>query len=272
LRKLARPGWLGLALAIVLVTGCGRPVHTDRAPSRPADVSRVPDAVPRYEPRSSRGNPDSYEVFGQRYYVLESANGHVEQGVASWYGEKFHGRLTSSGEPYDMYVMTAAHKTLPLPTYARVTNLANGRSVVVKINDRGPFVDNRIVDLSYAAAARLDMLRAGTAMVELKVIEPGDAPARVQPPPAAVPVASAGGSADSEKIYVQVGAFGEDRNARNLAERLRQRGVEDVMVRADRGGRLYRVRVGPVSSVEYFDWVVAQARALGIDDAHMAME
>ena len=268
----ARSRWPWLAVAVVLVAGCGRPVHTDRAPSRPPDVSSVPDAVPRHEPRSSRGNPKSYEVFGRRYYVLDSANGHVERGVASWYGEKFHGRLTSSGEPYDMYVMTAAHKTLPLPTYARVTNLANGRSVVVKVNDRGPFVDNRIVDLSYAAAARLDMLRAGTAMVELKVIEPGAAAAQAQPAPATARLATVDAAAGGDKIYVQVGAFGEDRNARNLAERLRERGVEDVVVRADRGGSLYRVRVGPVSSVEYFDWVVAQAEALGIDDAHMAME
>lgn len=264
--------WLWAALALVLVAGCGRPVKTDRAPSRPPDVSRVPDAVPRHEPRSNRGNPDSYEVFGRRYYVMESGRGHVERGVASWYGEKFHGRLTSSGEPYDMYVMTAAHKTLPLPSYARVTNLANGRSVVVKINDRGPFVDNRIVDLSYAAAARLDMLRSGTAMVELRVVEPGgDAFGRTHTPtpapaqPAAPP--EAGG-----QVYVQVGAFGEDQNARNLAERMRRQGVEDVVVREDRSAGIYRVRVGPVSSVEYFDWVVAQAAALGIEDAHMATE
>ena len=172
MRNRARPRWLALALAlaIVLVTGCGRPVHTDRAPSRPADVSRVPDAVPRYEPRSSRGNPDSYEVFGQRYYVLESANGHVERGVASWYGEKFHGRLTSSGEPYDMYVMTAAHKTLPLPTYARVTNLANGRSVVVKINDPPNgvyYIDNGSVNAIDNGGKLITTLTAGNVFGEM---------------------------------------------------------------------------------------------------------
>jgi len=260
--------WAAPVLLLVLAAGCGRPVKTDRAPSRPPDVSRVPDAVPRHEPRSNRGNPDSYEVFGRRYYVMESGRGHVERGVASWYGEKFHGRLTSSGEPYDMYIMTAAHKTLPLPSYARVTNLANGRSVVVKINDRGPFVDNRIVDLSYAAAARLDMLRSGTAMVELQVVEPGGAARSPTPGPApsTAPPEAAG------QVYVQVGAFGEDRNARNLAERLRRQGVEDVVVREDRSAGIYRVRVGPVSSVEYFDWVVAQAAALGIEDAHLATE
>lgn len=264
--------WLWAALMLVLVAGCGRPVKTDRAPSRPPDVSGVPDAVPRHEPRSRRGNPESYEVFGRRYYVMESGRGHVERGVASWYGEKFHGRLTSSGEPYDMYVMTAAHKTLPLPSYARVTNLANGRSVVVKINDRGPFVNNRIVDLSYAAAARLDMLRAGTAMVELRVLEPGGTGAAASGPARPAPARPEAATPAGDEVYVQVGAFGEDRNARNLAERLRRQGVDDVVVREDRAAGLYRVRVGPVSSVEYFDWVVAQAAALGIEDAHLALE
>src|SRR5690606_27721217 len=116
------------------------------------DLEAIPDAIPRDEPRSARGNPASYEVFGKRYHVLASAAGYKERGVASWYGPDFHARSTSSGEPYDMYAMTAAHKTLPIPAYARVTNLANGRSVVVRINDRGPFIDNRIIDLSYTAA------------------------------------------------------------------------------------------------------------------------
>ena len=117
--------------------------------------------------------PLSYEVFGKRYFVLATAEGYRERGVASWYGPDFHARPTSSGEPYDMYAMTAAHKTLPIPAYARVTNLANGRSVVVRINDRGPFVGNRIIDLSYTAAHKLDMTQAGTAFVEVEVITPG---------------------------------------------------------------------------------------------------
>jgi rare lipoprotein A len=132
----------------------------------------VPDAVPRIEPRSIYGNPPSYEVFGKRYYVMASSVGYVERGVASWYGPGFHQALTSVREPYDMYGMTAAHKTLPLPAYVRVTNLQNGRSCVVRVNDRGPFVGNRIIDLSYTAAAKLDMLRDGTAMVEVRALQP----------------------------------------------------------------------------------------------------
>jgi rare lipoprotein A len=140
------------------------------APPFPADG--VPDAVPRVEPRSRYGNPPFYVVFGKRYYVLASSVGYVERGVASWYGPGFHEVNTSTGEPYNMYAMTAAHKTLPLPAYVRVTNLQNGRSIVVRVNDRGPFVGNRIIDLSYTAAYKLDMLRNGTAMVEVRAIDP----------------------------------------------------------------------------------------------------
>jgi rare lipoprotein A len=149
--------------------------------------------VPRYEPRSRNGNPPFYDVMGKRYFVLSSSVGYVERGVASWYGPGFHKVRTSTGEPYDMYGMTAAHKTLPLPAYVRVTNLQNGRSVVVRVNDRGPFVGNRIIDLSYTAAYKLDMLRNGTAMVEVRSLEPVSAttPLVAQ----ATPPASATGAA-----------------------------------------------------------------------------
>jgi rare lipoprotein A len=141
----------------------------------------VPDAIPRFEPRSLYGNPPFYEVFGKRYYVMATSVNYVERGVASWYGPGFHKVRTSMGEPYDMYGMTAAHKTLPLPAYVRVTNLENGRSVVVRINDRGPFVGNRIIDLSYTAAAKLDMLRNGTAMVEVRALQPIDPAGNTNP-------------------------------------------------------------------------------------------
>ncbi len=149
------------------------------AATAPPVADTVPDAVPRIEPRSRNGNPPFYDVFGKRYYVLSSSVGYWERGVASWYGPGFHKVRTSTGEPYDMYGMTAAHKTLPLPAYVRVTNLQNGRSVVVRVNDRGPFVGNRIIDLSYTAAAKLDMLRNGTAMVEVRTLEPSMSPAVV---------------------------------------------------------------------------------------------
>jgi rare lipoprotein A len=169
---------LGLAAALGLA-GCftSRNETAPQPPPAPtpppvATPPTIPDAVPKVEPLSRYGNPPYYEVFGKRYYVLSSSVAYLERGVASWYGPGFHQVRTSSGETYDMYAMTAAHKTLPLPAYVRVTNLENGRSVVVRVNDRGPFVGNRIIDLSYTAAARLDMLRNGTAMVEVRGIDP----------------------------------------------------------------------------------------------------
>jgi len=164
------------------------------AAETPPPADSVPDMVPRAEPRSRSGNPPFYDVFGKRYYVLSSGVGYVERGVASWYGPGFHKVRTSTGESYDMYAMTAAHKTLPLPAYVRVTNLQNGRSIVVRVNDRGPFVGNRIIDLSYTAASKLDMLRNGTAMVEVRSLEPVSANtpllAQVAAPPTAVPYAA----------------------------------------------------------------------------------
>jgi len=159
----------------------------------PPKPDSIPEVIPRIEPRARSGNPPFYDVFGKRYYVLSSSVGYRERGVASWYGPGFHNVRTSIGEPYDMYGMTAAHKTLPLPAYVRVTNLQNGRSVVVRVNDRGPFVGNRIIDLSYSAAAKLDMLRNGTAMVEVRTIDPSAPPAitaSATPAPAAAPPAA----------------------------------------------------------------------------------
>jgi rare lipoprotein A len=176
--RAAPPLWPPIALAAAGLTGCfSTPRETPRTPPAPAAqppaaAQAMPDAVPRAEPRSRYGNPAFYEVFGKRYYVLASSANYVERGVASWYGPGFHKERTSTGEPYDMYGMTAAHKTLPLPAYVRVTNLQNGRSVTVRVNDRGPFVGNRIIDLSYTAASRLDMLRNGTAIVEVRAVDP----------------------------------------------------------------------------------------------------
>ena len=168
---LGKAATAGMIAAVLLLGGCFGPRDPgfglgDGPPARPLDAAGIPDAVPRAEPRSKSGNPPFYEVRGQRYYVMNDAAGYRESGVASWYGTKFHGRRTSSGEPYDMYAMTAAHKTLPLPSYVRVTHRGNGRSVVVRVNDRGPFIGDRVIDLSYAAAVRLGMHNEGTAPVE----------------------------------------------------------------------------------------------------------
>jgi rare lipoprotein A len=177
-------------------------------PRNAPDANQVPDAVPRDEPRSAFGNPPFYYVAGHRYVVLPSSSGYTERGVASWYGTEFHGLRTSTGEPYDMFAMTAAHKTLPLPCYARVTNLSNGRSVVVRINDRGPFVANRIIDLSYSAAARLDMIRNGTAFVQVDVLSPA-APTLTASMPVSAPAAQAASAGVSSVPAMSPGAAGQ---------------------------------------------------------------
>ncbi|TLZ15543.1 MAG: septal ring lytic transglycosylase RlpA family protein, partial [Gammaproteobacteria bacterium] len=229
----------------------------------PGGVESVPDAVPRAEPRSAHGNPPFYGVLGRRYFVLATADGYLERGVASWYGPTFHGGNTSSGEPYDMYGMTAAHKTLPLPSYARVTNLRNGRSVVVRINDRGPFVANRLIDLSYTAAAKLDMVRDGTTLVEVRALTPGvpdqfTRSAQAPPP----------------SLYVQAGAFADERNAQRLLERLHDAGLASAFVLSPLEGKsgLYRVRLGPVASVAEFDALAARLSALGIPGVFLALD
>jgi rare lipoprotein A len=234
------------------------PVAPPSAPRPPdAELLTLPDAVPKAEPRAQLGNPPFYEVYGQRYTLLESGRGYRERGVASWYGPDFHGVRTSIGESYDMYSMTAAHKTLPLPAYARITNLRNGRSVVVRINDRGPFKANRIVDLSYAAALKLDMVRDGTTLVEVQELEPDGPPAPAPPP---------------SEIYAQAGAFAVADNAERLRDRLAAAGVGPVFLRSDAiGGRtLFRVRIGPIETVEAYDALVARLRALGVAGVALA--
>ena len=182
--------------------------------------------MPRFEPRSAHGNPPFYDVSGKRYFVLPSADGYLERGVASWYGPTFHGGSTSSGEPYDMYGMTAAHKTLPLPTYARVTNLRNGSSVVVRINDRGPFVANRLIDLSYTAAAQARHAARGHHAGGGARPHPRGARRRSRAaPPARRPV-----------LYVQAGAFADEHNAQRLLARLQAAGLRRRVRGAAAGG------------------------------------
>lgn len=277
------------AAATVELAAC---VHAPPRPGTPppatippasAPPGTVPDAVPRVEPRSRYGNPPFYDVFGKRYYVLSSSVGYLERGVASWYGPGFHEVLTSTRERYDMYGMTAAHKTLPLPCYVRVTNLQNGRSVVVRVNDRGPFVGNRIIDLSYTAAAKLDMLRHGTAMVEVRSIDPtAPVPEPLQSAPVTAAAndtandaatAPAAGTPKTPALFVQAGAFADPANAERLAARLRGGSFGNIFVRDDKiaGRRMYRVRIGPVPNVAEFDRIVAALEHAGIHDAHLAL-
>lgn len=206
----------------------------------PANLSEVPDAVPAREPLHRYANRP-YTVFGKGYVPLSALQPFRERGRASWYGRKFHGQRTSSGEVYDMYKMTGAHKTLPIPSYARVTNLANGRSVVVRINDRGPFHSDRVIDLSYAAAHRLGYVQAGSAMVEVETILPGE--------PAAHTAAEAGHAAAGH--YVQLGAFSSRGNAEELRGRIARELAwlrERVEVRSI--GELWRLHVGPYGTAE----------------------
>lgn len=274
---------------LLLLTACsslprGGGYYQDDGPhDRPhVDVSALPDAVPRDEPLSATGNKP-YIVFGVNYVPVADTRDYRERGIASWYGKKFHGRRTSSGEPYDMYAMTAAHKTLPLPCYVRVRNLQNGKSVVVRVNDRGPFLHNRLIDLSYAAAARLGIVGTGTGVVEVEAVVPERALTTVTRAPAVqiIPAAEAAAikaEPIAPRLAVQVGAFQQWDNAASLRARLERAGLQ-VYVHppaadpaAGTAPRLYRVRVGPIESVEDGDRLVAEVARHGIPDAVIVVE
>ncbi len=215
----------------------------------PPDLNRVPDAQPRPEPLHPAAN-SPYVVFGRQYVPERSVRPFRQRGVASWYGRRFHGSRTSSGERYDMYAMTAAHPTLSIPSYARVTNVANGRSVVVRINDRGPFLHGRIIDLSYAAAWKLGYVAQGSALVDVEAIVPGETAAAPSPRPELAPAAvdrlEVPVAAEPGGVYVQLGAFAAPENAEGLRARLALElatfGREIEIYRKD---GLYRLHVGP---------------------------
>jgi rare lipoprotein A len=210
----------------------------------PANLASIPDAVPRTEPLHRYANRP-YQVFGKSYAPTASRQPYKERGMASWYGKKFHGQKTSSGEVYDMYAMSAAHKTLPIPSYARVTNVKNGKSVVVRVNDRGPFHSDRIIDLSYAAAYKLGYIGAGSAMVEVESVEPGQAasaPAQATPAPPEEPK----NPVEAKNTFIQVGAFSSRGNAEEYRERVTRQltwltdGIQILSI-----GNLWRLHVGP---------------------------
>lgn len=316
--------WLLLPpLLLLLLSACGTlprssgGYYEDDGPGAnpPANIASIPDAVPKAEPRAASGN-NPYSVSGTTYYPLADANGYHARGIASWYGRKFNGKRTSSGEPYDMYAMTAAHKTLPLPSYVRVRNLQNGRAIVVRVNDRGPFLSNRLIDLSYAAAAKLGILGTGTGVVEVDALSPDEtgtqfagtgtrtypiqiissaAAAEELPPsqaktetlPAApkksgeISAASTRAEAKTEapKLYLQVGAFTQRDNAVQLRDRLDHAALRPVFVQSAAvhtagvpDTTIYRVRVGPLASVEEGDRLTQRAAQLGVTNALIVVE
>jgi rare lipoprotein A len=249
-----------------------------RSAPEPREAASPPGAAPSSPARSARGNPPFYDVLGKRYHVLPTSAGYVARGVASWYGRDFHGLSTSSGETYDMHAMTAAHTTLPLPTWVEVTNLANGKRVVVKVNDRGPFVDNRIIDLSYAAATALDMVGPGTTRVEVRTVAPppdafrGGSTVAAAPSPSPSPQAQ--GAVPAERMFLQIGAFAEAENAERLAARLRASGFTNptVVTEPNDGRRMHRVWLGPVrDSVEY-DEIDMRLRSIGMAGARLVVD
>lgn len=251
--------------------GLYAPGVRDSAPQHALDISNIPEPVPRAEPVSAYGNRSPYTVLGKSYRVRDRADGYVERGLASWYGQKFHGRQTSSREVYDMCSFSAAHKTLPLPSYVRVTNLDNGRSAIVRVNDRGPFHEGRIIDLSYAAAVKLGVDRTGTARVEVEAIAVGAAPvAGATAPPLTAPVAAP--PVDGPQM-VQVGAYRDEANARRIADQLQASGVDAVLVEPVRvhEGKVWRVRIGPVPAPA-LERVLGSIRALGLPSPRVFSE
>lgn len=249
-------------------SGGGRyTILQDHAPTGDIKVDHLPDLVPKYEPKSRGGNKSPYEVWGKQYYVMDSAEGYSAEGTASWYGQKFHGHKTSNGETYDMYAFSAAHKSLPLPTYLKVTNLDNQQTVIVRVNDRGPFHGDRLIDLSYAAAARLGYHKKGLARVRIEAItpKPGEAwssqsvatpvaktapvptPVALEATPVAVePVATSAPSNDLLFSHLQVAAFSKVDSADALKQKLFEQFDTSINIQtrqSDDG--LYRVFVGP---------------------------
>jgi rare lipoprotein A len=247
----------------------------------------IPNAVPRTEDKSVLGNPPFYEVYGKTYHVLKEAEKFEQSGVASWYGRQFHGRKTSNGEIYDMFKMTAAHKRLPLPSYVKVTNLSNGHSVVVRVNDRGPFRDNRIIDLSYAAAVKLGMAKSGTAPVRIQTIntdpnqsnpltsKAGHDPqthqrlAQANTQQAAYPRVQQAKPANTstQQHYIQLGAFANISNAKRLRNKIKKTSLPEPQIYLSKGDEknLYRLRIGPLQSLTEQKMIALELSRMGVE-------
>ncbi len=223
---------------IFVISGCS--THSEKKDSEPTQVPvdpmAIPSAIPKYEKRTRAGNPKKYTIFGKQYKVLTKSAGYKETGIASWYGTKFHGRKTSNGEIYDMYAMTAAHKTLPIPSYVRVTHLKNKRSVVLRVNDRGPFHEGRIIDLSYVAAVQLGIQKTGTGPVE--VIALGYDSPDIKQQTGSQPI-----------FYLQIGAFSSSTNAQQAQQKLNSAEIalsRIQQITTSQGNAVYKVQIGPL--------------------------
>lgn len=268
---------LGGVLSAGLLAGCSmlmpQPVwKLAVAGDGPGELDRIDVTEPLVSnlPKSRYGNPSQYSVFGQQYTVLDSASDFEQWGVASWYGKKFHGRPTSSGEPYDMHLMTAAHKNLPLPTFVRVTRVDNGQSVVVKVNDRGPFVGDRIIDLSYAAAASLGMLDAGKADVFIEALSSHEPVHEPIIEASGQPVVQASGDSVAsgqtpERQFLQVGAYSDELNAKAMLVSLREFLDAPAQIAHDSERQLFRVTVGPLQDQALMDQAQESLALAGIN-------
>lgn len=255
--------WLVIiAFMSLIFTSCASKIK-DGPPNFVVNVNQIPNAEPELLIRSKYGNPYSYVINGKRYHVLKTARGYEQHGIASWYGTKFHGRLTSIHEPYNMLAMTGASPVLPIPCFVRVINLRNGKSVIIKINDRGPFAFNRIVDLSYAAAKKLGYVNQGTALVDVKAItfhhHISNRPIILKKTPSAHPT----------KLFLQLGAFHEFSHAQNLKIQLHNYLKSPVLILKSIYNHvlLYRVQIGPLQGVRESGYLRSKLKKLGFGEA-----
>ncbi|RRJ83569.1 septal ring lytic transglycosylase RlpA family protein [Aestuariirhabdus litorea] len=294
---LSRGARWALLLSSLLLAACSsdrslRP-GVDGAPDGHFDVSTVPDAVPRTHTGPVKSTP--YSLFGVKYYPLSTAVGYRQEGTASWYGTKFHGHKTANGETYNMYAMSAAHKTLPLPSYARVTNLANGRSVVVRVNDRGPFHGDRLIDMSYAAAHKLGFFGQGTARVRVEGIDPAnfraqaeengagpvsrglstEAPATTSSQGAApLPAPERATEPRHPRMFLQVAALQNAQSAQSLQRRLSEvtRFPVAVVAGIEHPAPLHRVRIGPFATLQEVEEAKQQVDNAALGAPHLVYE
>lgn len=229
-----------------LLTACAA-TSQDYAPSNNIDTSKIPNAKPKAEAKSQYGNPYTYTVYGKRYYVLPSSQNYHATGIASWYGMKFNHQLTSNREIYDVYKMTAAHKTLPIPSYAKVTNLKNGKQVIVRINDRGPFKKNRLIDLSYAAAKKLGIVKHGTGLVHIDSIDSNNQ------------------SIAASQIYLQAGAFSKMNHAKQMQQQIKHNITTPCNIITDNTNHLYLVKIGPIKSAVIAHNIINKLTSIGIN-------